>query len=101
MNTHDNMLTTISLPTEIQNKGFIVLDSLFKENGWHITKNEINFIEYTKQGHECDFIQIKIGQKQICVSVPIKNKSYQFKTFFDNYFDASEYVKKMFKEYIS
>jgi len=50
MSSNDNMLTTVTPTSEIKNKGFILLDSLFKENGWHMTKNEMNLIEYTKQG---------------------------------------------------
>ena len=99
MSTNDNKLTTVTPTAEIKNKGFILLDSLFKENGWHMTKNEMNLIEYTKQGQESDFFQIKLDQKNVYVSVPIKNSPYQYKTSFNNYFDASEYVEKRFKDY--
>jgi hypothetical protein len=99
MSTNDNMLTTVTPTSEIKNKGFILLDSLFKENGWHMTKNEMNLIEYTKFGQESDFFQIKLDQKNVYVSVPIKNSPYQYKTSFNNYFDASEYVEKRFKDY--
>jgi hypothetical protein len=99
MSSNDNMLTTVTPTSEIKNKGFILLDSLFKENGWHMTKNEMNLIEYTKQGHESDFFQIKLDQKNVYISVPIKNSPYQYKTTFTNYFDASEYVEKRFKDY--
>jgi hypothetical protein len=99
MSSNDNMLTTVTHTSDIKNKGFILLDSLFKENGWHMTKNEMNLIEYTKQGHESDFFQIKLDQKNVYISVPIKNSPYQYKTTFTNYFDASEYVEKRFKDY--
>ena len=99
MSSNDNMLTTVTPTSEIKNKGFMLLDSLFKENGWHMTKNEMNLIEYTKQGHESDFFQIKLDQKNVYISVPIKNSPYQYKTSFNNYFDASEYVEKRFKDY--
>jgi hypothetical protein len=99
MSSNDNMLTTVTPTAEIKNKGFILLDSLFKENGWHMTKNEMNLIEYTKFGYESDFFQIKLDQKNVYVSVPIKNSPYQYKTSFTNYFDASEYVEKRFKDY--
>jgi hypothetical protein len=100
MNTNDNMLTNVTSTTVIKNKELIFLDSLFKENGWHMTKNEMNLIEYTIQGHESDFFQIKLDQKNVYVSVPIKNSPYQYKTFFTNHFDASEYVEKRLKDYI-
>ena len=100
MSSNDNMLTTVTPTSEIKNKGFMLLDSLFKENGWHMTKNEMNLIEYTKQGQESDFFQIKLDQKNVYVSVPIKNSPYQYKTSFNNYFDANEYVEKRFNDYI-
>jgi hypothetical protein len=96
-NTNANMM---SFSSEIKNKGFLLLDSLFKENGWHITKNEMELIEYTKFGHETDYFQIIVNKNNIHVSVPIKNSSYQFKTTFDNYFDASEYIEKRFKDFV-
>ena len=100
MNTNDNMLSTINTTVEIKNKGFLLLDSLFKENGWHMTKNEMDLIEYTKFGNETDFFQIKINKQNIHVSVPIKNSPYQYKTTFDSYFDASDYVEKRFNDFI-
>ena len=30
--------------SEIKNKGFVFLDQLFKENGWHMTKNEMDLL---------------------------------------------------------
>jgi len=98
MNTNDHMLSNI-INDKIKNKGFLLLDSLFKENGWHLTKNEMELIEYTKFGYELDFFQIKINKQNIHVSVPIKNSPYQYKTTFDSYFEASEYVEKKFNEF--
>lgn len=99
MNTTTNA-NMLSFSSEIKNKGFILLDSLFKENGWHMTKNEMEIIEYTKFGHETDYFQIIVNKNNIHVSVPIKNSSYQFKTTFDNYFDASEYIEKKLLDYV-
>jgi hypothetical protein len=99
MNTNDNMLSTFVTNVELKNKGFLLLDSLFKENGWHMTKNEMDLIEYTKLGDETNFFQIKVNQRNIHVSVPIKNSPYQYKTSFDSYFDASDYVEKRFNDF--
>ena len=79
MNTNDHMLSNI-INDKIKNKGFLLLDSLFKENGWHLTKNEMELIEYTKFGYELDFFQIKINKQNIHVSVPIKNSPYHYPT---------------------
>lgn len=102
MNTTYNMLSqkTDVSTSPIKNKGFVLLDTFFRENGWHIIKNEANWIAYTKQGHETEYVEIKIGFDNIIVSVPIKNSPFQYKTTFTNYFLASEYVEAKFKEFI-
>lgn len=102
MNTSYNMLSqkTDVFSSPIKNKGFVLLDTLFRENGWHMIKNEANWIAYTKQGRETEYVEIKIGLDNIIVSVPIQNSPFQFKTTFTNYFSASEYVETRFKEFI-
>ena len=102
MNTHSNMLSQkqdISC-YPIKNKGFVLLDALFRESGWHIIKNEENWLVYTKKGFETEYIEIKIAMDSILVSVPIKNSPFQFRTSFTNYFQASEYVEARFIEFI-
>lgn len=101
MNTNTNMLTNDPiLNSDIKNKGFAILDSIFKENGWHLIKNEMNWICYTKFADETSCFDIKICTDKIVVSIPIKNSAYQFVTSFKSYFDASEYVEQRFYDYI-
>ena len=52
MTSNSNMLINKEtiLNTEIKNKGFALLDQMFKENSWHLVKNEMNYI--------CDFLFI-------------------------------------------
>jgi len=95
----------INQTSEIQNcllvnKGFILLDALFKENGWYNIKNEINHIAYTRFAYETEYFEIKIDQTKIHVSIPVKNTTYQYKTSFDGYFQASEYIEQRFKDFI-
>ena len=97
MNTSSSSTTQNS---SITNKGFLLLDNLFKSHGWHLVKNEMNWIYYTKFGDESSFFDIKITPEKIIVSVPVKNSPYQFTTSFNNYFDASEYVEQRFLDYI-
>ena len=87
------------LKTEIKNKGFALLDQMFKENGWHLCKNEMNNICYTKLSHETDLFEIKIDDKNIYVSIPIKNSPFQYNTSFNNYFQASEYIEARFFDF--
>ena len=90
MATTSNMITETS---EINNKGFLILDQLFKKHGWHIVKNEMNWICYTKFGNETDVYDIKIDASKIHVSVPLKNSPFNYVTFFTDYFSASEYIE--------
>ena len=103
MTVNDNMLTNQEsiLNTEIKNKGFAMLDTLFKQHGWHMIKNEMNWISYSKFGNETDLFDIKIDQKTIHVSIPIKNSVYQYITTFKGYFQASEYVEARFLDFIN
>jgi hypothetical protein len=101
MNTHDNTLTINDINLTIKNKGFLLLDILFKEKGWTLSKNELNWIEYKRQDFgDLDSFEIKIDKYKVNVSVPIKNTPYQYKTSFDNYYNAIEYVEKRFKDFI-
>ena len=97
--TH-NMLSESILNTEIKNKGFAILDSIFKENGWILCKNEMNWICYTKFGFETDVFEIRVDENTIHVGIPVKNSPFKYVTKFNNYFLASEYVEDRFKDYI-
>jgi hypothetical protein len=102
MNTYDNTLTINDINLNIKNKGFLLLDILFKEKSWTLAKNELNHIVYKRPDFgDLDYFEIKIDKDNINVSVPIKHTPYQFKTSFDNYYNAIEYVEKRFKDFIS
>jgi hypothetical protein len=90
----------INVDTKILNKGFLILDELFQKHGWHLIKNEMNWICYTKVGQESDLFDIKISQKIIQVSIPIKNSPFQYHTSFTDYFQASEYIEERFFDFI-
>lgn len=101
MNTHDNTVTFNDINLIIKNKGFLLLNSLFIEKGWTLTQNELNFIEYKRPDFgDLDYFEIKIDKNKINVSVPIRHTPYQYKTSFDNYYNAIEYVEKRFKDFI-
>ncbi len=102
MNANVNMLSTDPiLNSTIVNKGFAILDATFKERGWHLIKNEPNWISYSKLSDETSFFDIKILQDKIVVSVPLKNSSYQYVTSFKGYYEASEYVEQRLIDYTS
>lgn len=96
-----NDISNISISnSEIKNKGFVILDSIFKSHGWHLIRNEMNHICYGKIGHETEYFEIKITETKIYVSLPVKNSIYLYKTSFTEYFLASEYIEKHFLEHI-
>ena len=102
MNTNDNMLLNDPvINSEIKNKGFAILDEMFKTHGWYMQNNEFNWINYTKFGDETSCFDIKITKDKIIVSVPIKNSIYQFVTSFDSYYLASEYIEQKLLDYIN
>ena len=102
MNTHHRNIILVDpiLNSDIANKGFAILDTKFKENGWHLIKNELNHISYTNTSDETSYFEIKILPNKILVCMPIKNSSYQYVTSFNSYYDASEYVEKRLFDYI-
>lgn len=101
MNSNDNMLSENFITSDIKNIGFAILDEKFKQNGWSLIKNEINWISYTKFGDETSYFDIKILTDKIKVSVPIKNSYYQFITSFKNYYEASEFIEEKLFDYIN
>ena len=101
MNTDCNMLSNDPiLNSTIVNKGFAILDGTFKERGWHLIKNEANWISYSRFSDETTSFDIKILQDKIVVSVPLKNSSYQYVTSFKGYYEASEYVEQRLIDYM-
>jgi hypothetical protein len=100
MNTNNMLLNDTILNSDIKNKGFAILNNIFKQNGWTLAKNEMNWINYTKFGDETSCFDIKIANDKIVVSVPLKNSIYQFVTTFKSYYDASEYIEQKIFDYI-
>lgn len=90
----------IALPHEIKNKGFALTYELFKKCGWHLVKNEMNYILFTSFGNETSYFEIKIDPTSVFVSIPIKNSAFQYKTAFKSYYEASEYIEDRLLDYI-
>lgn len=97
---NSNMLSSDPiLQSDIKNKGFAILDAMFKKNGWHLVKNEMTWINYSKTGDETSCFDIKISTDRIIVSTPLKNSIFQYVTTFKSYYDASEYIEQKFYDY--
>ena len=63
---------------DIVNKGFLIIDNLFKENNWNIVINEPTWVAYTKHGHETEYFELKIEKSKVIVSIPLKKIPYQY-----------------------
>lgn len=99
MNTNDNMLSDEQ--PQLINKGFSILNAHFTNYGWHLVKNQNNWINYTKFGDETSFFDIKITNDKIIVCVPIKNSPFQYTKSYNNYFEASEFIEQKLDEYMA
>lgn len=99
--TLHNMLDCSITNKEIKNRGFLLLDAMFKEHGWHIVRNEMNWLSYSKVGYETDLFDINIDKNYIRISIPIKNSHFQYHTSFKDYFFASEYIQARFFDFIN
>ena len=88
------------IETSIIDKYTSTLNNLFKNNGWHTIKNDNGWIIFTKIENETEFFEIKVNKPFVHVSVPLKNSVYQYKTKFNNYLEAYEYIQERFKEFI-
>ena len=88
--------------------GLNELLDLFKSNGWS-TKGVISSeegITYFKEGHELEYFELRCvdiiisgTEEPICVSVPLKNSTYQYVLYFKEFETATNYISKMFHEY--
>lgn len=98
--SNTNIQSNVNKDSQIKNKGFLILDSVFRENNWELVKNEMNYISYSKFGNETTSFDIKILTDKIVVSVPLKNSIYQYVTSFNNYYETTEYMEQKFLNYI-
>jgi hypothetical protein len=95
------MLSNENEYVNLKNHGFSVLNNMFMEHGWKPIKNEFEWIAYTKVGNETDVFQLMVEKDVIIVSIPVKNSPYQYRTIFNTYWEAVEYVEKRFNEFIN
>lgn len=83
---------------QLKNRGFSPLEEHFQKNNWKLMRNELDHIIYSQPKAaswvETDYFEIKLDKTSVHVSVPIKNSPYQYKTTFQNYYDATDYIEK-------
>lgn len=83
-----------------KNKAFMILHEDFVMNGWNLITNRNDYLVYTKDGYNCDEFIISIKSKNnIQVTVPMSNSNICYRTSFNNYFSACEFVSMHLKLY--
>jgi len=63
----------------------------FQENSWQFIKQNNNLCQFSKNTKE---FQISVLKHEIEVQVPLKECDSNYKTNFDDYFSATEYLMR-------
>lgn len=86
------VIAEVKIPA-CKNLGFNHLVPMFMQKGWYLMINTETAITFQK-GDGCNmYIEIFINKNDIEVTVPLLNSSYQYRTSFKSYFEASEYIE--------
>ena len=72
------------------------ITELFKVYGWSCKINTPHHVSYSRDGYNLDTFDIRMEQNRISVSIPLKD--VQYKTSFQSYSDAMNYVIVRFLE---
>jgi hypothetical protein len=81
--------------TITQNNNFNNLHHLCKEQNWVLIINEYRHLLYTKKERETEFFEIKLENNKICVSIPLQNSVFQYKTSFYDYYSMNTYLEQI------
>lgn len=79
-----------------------MLNKFFNSNNWHNDKSnptDLYNIIYRKNKIKNEYFEIKVIEKKLIVSIPVKNSIYQYQTTFNNYTDTIAYLDKYIKYY--
>ena len=73
----------------------------FKEYNWVLTKNTMDTLVYVKSNHynDCDEFKIELNNNKIFISIPVIGNNISYKTHFNSYFLAHEYVSLHLENY--
>ena len=102
----DNMVTPqqqepIEQQEQLLNKQFSILVEKFYQHDWLLYKNEKDHIMFKNPITDYDFFEIELDKTNIFVTIPLKNSIYKYKTKFDSYFQACEFIEMHLDEFTS
>lgn len=92
------MITTIN---NKENPYLNEINTKFLEYNWERTEKYPKQIIYSSPKNITDQFIITINEKDISVSIPLKNKNYNYKTTLNNYFTATEYILNRLNDFIN
>ena len=72
------------------------ITELFKVYGWSCKSNTPQHVSYSRDGYNLDTFDIQFEQNRVSVSIPLKD--VQYRTSFQSYTDAMNYVIVRFRE---
>jgi hypothetical protein len=73
----------------------------FKEYNWEIIKNTNDQLVYVKPNYynDCDEFKLEFISNKIFITIPVLGKNISYKTHFNSYFMAYEYVSLHLENY--
>jgi hypothetical protein len=103
MQEQSNMVTQQSATYKCKNRIFAEsgLEETFGQDNWSLHTNEPDHIAFKSPTSDYDYFEIFVDSKKIYVTIPLKNSTYKYKTSFDSYFNACEYVEMQFHDFIN
>ena len=102
MQEHDNMVTSQNTTTtKFKNISFVCLEEEFAKHNWLLEINEADHIVFKSPTSDYNYYEIYVDKNKINVSIPLKNSTYKYKTSFNSYFEACEYIEMQFNDFIS
>lgn len=83
-----------------KNKIFSDIHQNFLENGFKLRENSMTNLIYFNPNSAMDEFKIRLDNKCIYVTIPIKPKNYEYTTKFTSYYLATEYISNHLKNYL-
>ena len=90
------IIATFDIPV-CKNIGFQTIIPIFMKYGWCLSTNTETEITFHRGNGLNMYIEIFVKSDHIEVTIPLLNSSYQYRTCFKSYFEASEYIEMQLK----
>ena len=84
-----------------KNKSFAILEEDFDRYNWFLQINESDHIVFKSPTSDYDYYEINVDNTKINVIVPLKKTTYKYKTSFNSYVQACEYIEMHLDDFIN